>query len=409
MNNFDVGIIGAGVAGSFAALKMAKDHKNVKTILFDLGRPPMKRRRQLEGWLGCLPNSDGKLYTNDVSNVSDLTGMRKAKAAHNYFDRVLSNVNDFKVVKDRSPSVSMEKKLRKHGYQLTLNDYVQIYPKDIHALSKYMAEVIEHQKNVTFSFDNEVKEIFKYKGGFTIKTEMNTYNCKKLIVAVGRSGWRWASELYAKFGIVDNNDFAQFGIRIEMNSSTMKDFNKSNCSFSKDNIEAGPLSWFGTVIPEDHLDLAISAFRSNENRWKSDKVSFNLIGKIPSIQLGDKIPNRGFEETDRVGKLTFVLANDRIIRERVAHILTGKSKISIIPEYHWLGHAIKQLAEVLPEVATKAYYHVPTILPFAPRINIGANLETEIEGMFVAGESAGVHGILAAGVMGAIAADAACK
>src|ERR1035441_10099680 len=127
-----------------------------------------------------------------------------------------------------------------------------------------MAEVIENQKNVTFSFDNEVKEIFKYKGGFTIKTEENTYNCKKLIIAVGRSGWRWASELYAKFDIVDNNDFAHFGIRIEMNSSTMKDFNKSSCSFSKDNIEVGPLSWFGTVIPEDHLDVAISAFRSEE-------------------------------------------------------------------------------------------------------------------------------------------------
>ena len=60
-------------------------------------------------------------------------------------------------------------------------------------------------------------------------------------------------------------------------------------------------------------------------------------------------------------------------------------------------------------MAVKAYYHVPTILPFAPSINIGANLETEIEGMFVAGESAGVHGILGAGTMGVIAADAVCK
>ncbi|NJR22668.1 MAG: hypothetical protein HC786_11145 [Richelia sp. CSU_2_1] len=38
MKDFDVGIIGAGVAGAFATLKLAKDHKNVKAILFDLGR-----------------------------------------------------------------------------------------------------------------------------------------------------------------------------------------------------------------------------------------------------------------------------------------------------------------------------------------------------------------------------------
>ena len=86
MTNYDVGIIGAGVAGSFAALKIAKDHKNIKTILFDLGRPPMKRRRQLEGWLGCLPNSDGKLYLNDLDRVSNLVGAKKTKSAYNWVE-----------------------------------------------------------------------------------------------------------------------------------------------------------------------------------------------------------------------------------------------------------------------------------------------------------------------------------
>ena len=35
----------------------------------------MKRRRQLEGWLGCLPNSDGKIYLSDTSKVAELTGI----------------------------------------------------------------------------------------------------------------------------------------------------------------------------------------------------------------------------------------------------------------------------------------------------------------------------------------------
>lgn len=401
-NIFDIGIVGAGVAGAFATLKIAKEHKEAKTILFDLGRPPMKRRRQLEGWLGCLPNSDGKLYLNDMSKVSNLTGNRRVKSSFAWFEEVISNINTFKVVKDKSPSISMEKKLSKNGYKVTLNDYIQMYPKDIHAMSKFMAEAIEQSKNITFSFDNEVKKIYKTKNIFTVVTENQEFKCKKLIIAVGRSGWRWAKELYSDFGIIDNNDIARFGIRIETNSNIMKDFNKSNCTLTKGNIEIGPFSWFGTVIPEDHLDLAISAFRSNENRWKSDKVSFSLIGS----QLH---PNNGFEQTDRIGKLAFVLANDRIIRERVSYILTGKSKISIIPEYDWLKAVILDLSIAIPEISTKAYFHVPTITPMAPQINIGTNLETEIDGMFVVGESAGIHGILSAAVMGAIAADAACK
>lgn len=402
MNNFDVGIIGAGVAGAFATLKIAKDYKDTKAVVFDLGRPPMKRRRQLEGWLGCLPNSDGKLYMNNLLKVAELTGIKKAKSSNTWFNNVLSNIDNFKVVKDKSPLVSMDKKLKKIGYEVSVNDYIQIYPKDIHALSKYMAESIENSGNITFSFDNEVKTVYKQKNLFVIVTETEEFKCKKLIIAVGRSGWRWSKDLYASLGIIDNNDTAKYGIRIEMNSSHLKDFNKSNCTLNKSNIEIGPFSWFGTVIPEDHVDLAISAFRSNENRWKTDKVSFSLIGNRP-------FPAQGFEQTDRIGKLTFVLTNDRIIKEKISTILTGKSKISIIPEYDWLKDVLNELSIAIPEISTKAYFHAPTILPMAPKINIGSNLETEIDGMFVVGESAGVHGILSAATMGIMAVDNICK
>lgn len=403
MTIFDVGIIGAGVAGAFASYKIAKDYKNVKTIVFDLGRPPMKRRRQLEGWLGCLPNSDGKLYISDLNKVAELTGLRKAKSALTYFNHILSNVDEFKIVQDKSPQVSVEKKLKKAGYDIILNDYIQMYPKDIHSLSKYLAETIEKNKNIQFSFDNEIRQIYKQKGNFVICSNEQEYKCKKIILAVGRSGWRWSKSLFESLGLIENNDFAKFGIRVEANSSVMKEFNKSNCTIKKGNsLELGPLSWHGTVIPEDHVDLAISAFRSNENRWKTDKVSFSLIGNIP-------FENNGFEQTDRIGKLTFLLANDRIIREKLSYLLNDKSKISIIPEYSWIKSALIELSSVLPEIVSKGYFHVPTIMPLAPKINIGANLETELDGMFVAGESAGVTGLLSAALMGMICADSICK
>lgn len=399
----DVGIIGAGVAGAFATLKLAKDHKSTKVILFDLGRPPMKRRRQLEGFFGCLPNSDGKLYQTDISKVADLTGLRKAKSANTWFKHILEEVDDYKIIKDRPILASLDKKFKKSGYEVILNDYVQLYPKEIHALSKYMAETIEQNKNITFNFDSEVINVTKQKNMFVISTEEQEYRCKKVIIAVGRSGWRWAKQLYTSLGIVDNNDIARFGIRIETNSNNFKDFNRSNCTIYKgEDLELGPFSWYGSIIPEDHVDLAISAFRSNENRWKTDKVSFALIGNRP-------FPGTGTEQTDRIGKLTFILSNDRIVKERVSTILTGKSKISIIPEYDWLKETIGELSTIVPEIATKAYFHVPTILPLVPKINIGDNLASEIDGMFVAGESAGISGILAAGLMGIIAADAICK
>ncbi len=148
--------------------------------------------------------------------------------------------------------------------------------------------------------------------------------------------------------------------------------------------------------------MAISAFRSNENRWKSDKVSFSLIGNRP-------FPEAGFEQTNRIGQLTFVLTNDRIIKEKTSHIISGKSKISMMHEYDWLKGTLEEVTNIIPEIITKAYFHAPTITPMAPKILLGDNLASEVEGMFVAGESAGINGILAAGLTGIIAATNACK
>jgi uncharacterized FAD-dependent dehydrogenase len=58
---------------------------------------------------------------------------------------------------------------------------------------------------------------------------------------------------------------------------------------------------------------------------------------------------------------------------------------------------------------TRGYFHVPDIDTSSCKINIANNLETEIDGLFVAGESAGITGIAAAGIMGAVAAEGVVK
>lgn len=400
---YDVGIIGTGLAGSFAALKLSKE-KDIKIAAFELGRPPQKRRRQIEGWFGCLPNSDGKLYLSDADKVSQIIGARKANSSLKAVQNYLSNIDTFKTIKDKGPQVSLEKKIKKAGYSVTLNDYMQMFPKEIHLLSKHMSDEIEQQGNVTFYFDTEITQITKSRGVFTVSAGSQEYKCKKLILAVGRSGWRFAADIFKNFGIIENNDYSKFGIRVEMNSGNMTAFNKSSCTLLKEDIEIGPLCWNGTVIPEDHLEgLAITAFRSNENRWKTDKVSFTIIGNR-------YFKDGGFEQTDRIGKLTYLLSNDRILKEKVSTILSNKSKISVLAkDYGWLVEAVNDLKSIMPDIDTKAYFHVPTIIPSAPPINIGPNLETEIPGLFVIGETSGISGLLAASIMGVSVASEICK
>lgn len=400
-NTFDCAIIGAGVAGAIAAKKLSLG-SDLRCIIMDLGRPPSKRRRQIEGWFGCFPNSDGKLYLHDTQKVANITGSRKAKAGQSWVLNYFDNHIDYKITEDKKMYVGAEKRMKKHGFEHHYNDYIQLYPREIHTVSKRLADDVENSGKVRFSFDNEVYSIHKQKGMFSIVSSQGEFLAKKILIAVGRSGWRWATKLFHTFGIVESDDTASFGIHAEISSSYMKDFNKSNCTFFNDELEVGPLSWNGTVIPEDHLDLAISAFRSNENRWKSDKVSFRVIGFR-------KFENAGVEQTNRLGTLAFVLANDRISKERISTLIHKKSKISVIPEYNWLVEACENISNVIPDFISKGYFHIPTILPLPPKIRLGNNFSTEIDNLYVAGESAGIPGLMSAAVSGALAAESILK
>lgn len=402
MESFDVGIIGGGVAGAFATLKLATEHKDTKVILFELGSKWAKRRRQLEAWLGCLPSGDGKFYLNDLDKVSQLTSDKQTKDTYSWLKKYLYNINDLKIIKDKEVYSNIYKKIKKNDYDITYNDYIQFYPKDIHSLSKYMASSFDSKSNITFSFNNEVYKIIKHKDYFYVLTCDGEYACRKLIFCVGRSGWRWAKEVYSGFNIITDNNTARFGIKVEMPSSYMKDFNRANCTLSNKDTEIGPLCWNGTVIPEDHIDMAIAAFRGNEGRWETDKVSFNIIGNR-------HFENNGFEQIDRLGKLTFILANERVVKEKLSLIMNKKSRISVMSEYDWLIDDINKLSAIVPELQTKGYFHVPTIIPSAPKININKDLSTDIDGLFVAGESANIVGILSAALTGLIAVDSVCK
>ncbi len=401
MPNYDVGIIGAGIAGTFAALRIAERY-DASTILFDVGRPPGKRRRQIEGFLGCFPTGDGKIYPNDLEKVKNVVDGRKATPAYKWVHSYLEQVNPMRLIKVPKISATARKRIRQSNFEIHYNNYYQWKPESVHKLSRIVSEKMEDSGTIDYSFDNEVFSIRKKGDTFIVDTSNGVILCKRLVLCVGRSGWRWVTNLYDDLGIISSDDHARYGVRLEISAQHMREFNGSHCLLLRDNLEVGPFCWNGTIIPEDHSDLVISAFRSNEDRWKSDKVSFSLLGK-------KFFKDQGSVQADRIGKLSFLLFNDRVSREKVKAFMSGNSLLNLVPEFSWLNETMTELNEIIPKLCEKGYFHVPNISPMAAQIRIGTNLESEIDGMFVAGESAGIKGIAAAAIMGTIAADSACK
>lgn len=398
MQQYDVGIIGAGVAGAFAALKIAESHKDLKTVLFELGHRPQKRRRFLEGWFGCFPTGDGKLFQGDLNKILDIADGRSARSSHKWVSNKLEEINNSKIIKYKQPAEGTIKEFNKLGFEIEELDFQQWTPDSIHLLSKNIADKLESSKNITFEFDNEVYSLYKRGNDFIISTNNGDFKCKKVILCVGRSGWRWVNKLYRDLGILVSDDVAKYGIRIEIAAQYMKQFNKAHFILHREDLIVGPFLWGGSIIQEDHADLTICAFRSNESRWKSDKVFFSIIKK-------QKILDEGTKETDRIGKLAFLLSGDRVGREKVKTLIKGESQISLLPQFSWINNSINELSSAIPAIVSRGYFHCPDIISLTSNINIGSNLETEIDGLFVAGESAGISGILAAAIMGGIAGE----
>lgn len=414
MTNYDIGIIGAGISGVFAALRLAEKYKHLKVVLFEFGPPPpnclredpvrtKRRRRQLEGWFGCFPTGDGKVYTDeDIKQVLQIADGRRTRSVKSWFESQLTEVMAQKFIKNKSPNNSVCKAIADCGFDFTLHNFEQWYPDQIHQLAKNLADKIEFAGNVYLSFDTEVYSFLKTNKSFLVYTSQGDFKCKKLIVGVGRSGWRWVNDTYKKLGILQPSKKVKYGIRVEMPASSLKDFQKAHCSMMRNDLEIGPLNWMGSIIQEDHDDMTIAAFRSNEDRWKSDKVFFS-IKKVFDIESDP------CQYLDRIAKLSHLLSGDRVGREKIKSFINGCGDLNQMPEYNWIGNTLPELESIFPGLIHKGYFHIPDIDTNINTIKINNNLETEIDGLFVTGECASVKGIAAAGITGAIAAEGAAK
>jgi hypothetical protein len=362
-----------------------------------------RRRRQLEGYLGCFPTGDGKIYLEeDTDKVLEIADGRRVRAIKDWLDLQLSEVNVPKNLKTKQPSPTLKKTISDNGFDLVVHNYDQWNPDQIHHLSKITSEKIESAGNVYLSFDTEVFDFLKSDKRFVVNTSQGDFNCKKLILGVGRSGWRWVNNVYKNLGLLQQDNIASYGVRVEMPSSALKEFHKSHCSLVKGDLDIGPLQWMGSVIQEDHDDMTIAAFRSNEDRWKSDKVFFSVKKHI-------EVNTSPCAHVDRIAKLSHLLSGDRVGREKIKSFTHGIGDLAEMPEYAWVGAALKSLEPVFPNIINRGYFHVPDIDTNISKINIANNLETEVDGLFVAGECAGIKGIAAAGIMGAVAAEGAAR
>ena len=234
MEKYDVAVIGSGAGGVFMAYEFAKLGKNIKVCIIDRGASINERRCPIDGkkitscihcktcaimhgFGGAGGMSDGK-YNITNSFGGDLythTGKAEAIELMEYVDKVNLEMGggDAKLYS----TVSTDLKAEALKYDLHLLD-AKVRHLGTDRNRKILANIYDYVKDrIDIKFREEALNIESMPdGGFLITTDKGEYSCKQAVVAAGRSGSKWISDMCAKFGIKTRSNRVDIGVRVEL-------------------------------------------------------------------------------------------------------------------------------------------------------------------------------------------------
>lgn len=448
--NYDVIVIGAGPAGIFSALEIAKN-SSMSILIVEKGRSIENRKCPMEntgkclncsicdtlsGWGGAGAYSDGKLnLSTEIGGLlSKYIDKSKLSELIEYVDRVY--VEHGAPTKVYEPSLEEAEKIR----ALATKSGLMFIPSRIrHIGTEKCFEVLSSLKSeltgrVDMTFKNPVETIIvkgKKVKGVELK-DGRRYLAKYVILAPGRAGSSWLSQEARRLKLSTELNPVDIGVRVEAPASVCEPLTKV-CYEPKlvyysrtfdDTVRTFCVNPYGEVVREN-VDGIWTVNGHSYSYRKTDNTNFailsstyftepfkepilygqsiarlaNFLGQGVLIQrLGDLKKGRRSTEA-------------RIIRNPVQPTLKDATPgdLSFVLPYRYLTNILEMLEaldNVMPGInsANTLLYAVEVKL-YSMRIKLTNSFETEIENLFAIGDGAGVsRGLIQASVSGVIAA-----
>lgn len=233
---YDVIIIGAGPGGIFSAYELVKKNttgRKLKVAVFEAGRKLEERKCPIDGdkvksciscpscaimngFGGAGAFSDGKYnITNDFGGtLYEHIGRAKALELMNYVDEINTS-HGGKDAKMYSTAGTDLKKVCMQNKLKLLDASVRHLGTDInYVVLEQLYE--ELQELVDFYFRSPVERLEILENGYRIHTAKESFDCKKCIVSVGRSGSKWMEKICRELEIPTSSNRVDLGVRVEL-------------------------------------------------------------------------------------------------------------------------------------------------------------------------------------------------
>jgi uncharacterized FAD-dependent dehydrogenase len=467
--SYDVIIVGAGPTGSMTAYELYEKNPNLKILLIDKGHDIFTRKCPIlekklkkcplrrDGEIGCYPAcsitngfggsgaySDGKFnITSEYGGwMSDYLDENIVEELIDYVDKI--NLKFGAPLEITDPSTAEVRAIERKGLAVGLK---LLRGKVRHLGTEVNLEILknmfENLKNkVTMIYKTEVIDLLfeeEHITGVVLDTG-ETILSNTVVVAPGRDGSQWLSDICHKMNIPMHANHVDIGVRIETNNEIMEEIN--------DNLYEGKFIYrtsmgtqvrtfcanpSGHVVIENHSGTIVANGHSyNDAKLGSKNTNFALLVSHNFTEPFNQ-PN---EFAHGVSKLANMLSNGAIIVQRYGDLKNGRRStekriregfvvptlkeavpgdLGLVLPYKTMKSIIEMIEAldyVTPGIASEhtLFYGVEAKF-YSARPEVNNQFETKITGLYVGGDGAGItRGLAQAGANGIwIARDIASK
>ena len=453
----DVVIVGAGPAGIFTALELIKNNTNKSILIVEKGMSVEKRRcpkSQTQKCVSCKPYchittgfsgagafSDGKLSLSyEVGgDLPQLIGTDKAQELINYTDKIylefgadehiegIGNTEEVRKIRSRAIRAGLKLvdcPIRHLGTEKAQQLYYEI--------EKFLLE-----NGVEILFGYECKDIILENDeckGVIIEGngKVETVHAETNVIATGRRGADWLEKICAEHNIAHQPGTVDIGVRVEVRSEIMEKVNEVLYESKligypapfKNKVRTFCQNPGGFVSQENYdNDLAVV----NGHSYKDLKSENTNLAILCSHNFSEPF-NEPITYAQKVGELTNMLADGRILVQRFGDILDGKrtwdrelsqsnlkptlpdavaGDITAAMPYRAMINIInfiKAMDNVVPGFASyETLLYSPELKFYSNRIKMDEHLNTNVKGLHCLGDSSGwTRGLMMASVMGVL-------
>lgn len=300
---YDVIIIGAGPGGIFSAYELLQKKSDLKIAVFDAGHSLEQRHCPIDGdkvkscikcktcaimngFGGAGAFSDGKYnITNDFGGtLYEYIGRKQAFDLMEYVDHI-NMTHGGEGTKMYSTAGTNLKKICLQNKLKLLDASVRHLGTDINyvVLENLYNEMKEH---MDFFFDTPIEKIEVLEDGYRVYAKDESYDCKKCVISVGRSGSKWMETVCDDLDIPTKSNRVDIGVRVELPavifSHLTDELYESKIVYRtekfEDNVRTFCMNPYGIVVNENTNGIVTVNGHSYESAdLRTENTNFALL------------------------------------------------------------------------------------------------------------------------------------